>query len=122
MNNLNIDSNLVMAIIAVIALISPAITCLINNYFQTKRENMQNYEICKKQALNNFINSWIACCKTEDISTNDKLEYYRSLNCLYIYFKNVPSIVNQLFAVKNHYRLEHLSFIVSTLSRQIKKK
>lgn len=115
------NPDVVMAIIAVIAIISPIVTSVINNHYQTKRENVQNYELAKRQALDNFINSWLACCNKDQISDNDKLNYYKAFNSLYIYFKDVPDITNTLFSVKPQYRVEHLNFVITSLAKQIRK-
>lgn len=115
------NPDVVMAIIAVIAIISPIVTSVINNHYQTKRENVKNYELAKRQALNNFINSWLACCNKDQISDNDKLNYYKAFNSLYIYFKDVPDVTNTLFSIKPQYRVEHLNFVITSLAKQIRK-
>lgn len=118
---MELSSDSILCIISVVALLSPIITTVINNYFQIKRENIQNYEMFKREALNNFIDSWLKCCVSE-VAYPYKLNYYKSLNALFIYFKDVPDTASSLFSVKVEHRLEMLNFIVTTLSKQISKK
>lgn len=55
MNKINPD--LVMAIIALIAIISPIITTFLNNKHQLKMLKIEKYEFAKYTAINNFIQS-----------------------------------------------------------------
>lgn len=117
---MNIDSNTVTVMIAVIAFISPIITTLINNYYQSTRENTQNYELAKRQALIDFIK----CANDyhQHKTSNRTVEYTSSLSNLYIYFSNVPKEVHTLENIDYNKFNAELNSIIIKLSKQVKKK
>lgn len=114
------DSNLIMAIIALAAIFSPLITCLINNYYQDKYQTTQNYELAKREALSKFIKSAFSYKNGNYVENSN--EYNYALNNLYIYFENIPNDLYNL-DVQNEMKFDK-SFQnhIITLSKQIKKK
>ena len=54
---MNIDPNIVMAIIAFSAVISPTISTYLNNRHQLKIEKLKLFEKCKYDAIENFTKS-----------------------------------------------------------------
>ena len=117
---MSIDSNLAMAIIAFVALISPIITAIINNYYQSKREDIQNYELAKRQALIDFIRSASLYHQHKtSIRCSDLLS---SINNLYIYFSNIPSDTLDLEKINYNEFEDTLNYITVRLAKQIEKK
>ena len=117
---MNIDSNTITAIIAVIALISPIATAWLNNYYQTKRENIQNYELAKRQALIDFIH--YANLYHQASSSHHISDLHSALNNLYIYFSNVPKEVHNLKNINYNEFDKELNLIIVELSKQVLKK
>lgn len=117
---MNIDSNIVTIVIAVVAFLSPIITTLINNHYQSKRENMQNYELAKRQALINFIK----CANDFHMhnSSNRIVEYNSSLSNLYIYFSDIPKEIYNLENIGYNEFDKSLNKIIIKLSNQVTKK
>lgn len=107
-------------IIALIALVSPIATAIVNNHYQTKRENIKNYELAKRNALVGFIK----CANDFHMhkSSNRTVEYNSSLSNLYIYFSNVPKEIHNLEKVEYVEFDKELNSIVVKLSKQIAKK
>lgn len=119
--DLEIDFTLTLSIvIAVIALISPIITTLINNHHQTKLKKIDMYEEAKRKSLNDFINS---ASKLSGHYDNNIDNYHYSLGCLYIYFKEIPKEINDLeYKYHDDIFFTDLIKIIKVLSKQIKKK
>ena len=117
---MNIDSNTVTIIIAVIALISPIATAWLNNHYQTKRENIQNYELAKRQALIDFIK----CANDyhQHKTSSRTAEYNSSLSNLYIYFSNIPKEIHNLENTNYNEFDKELNSIIVKLSSQVTKK
>lgn len=117
---MNIDSNTVTIVIAVIALISPIATAWLNNHYQTERENIQNYELAKRQALIDFIQ--YANKYHQHKTPNCNIEYNSSLSNLYIYFSNIPKEIHNLENINYNDFEKELNSIVVKLSKQVTKK
>lgn len=118
---MNIDLNLtITGIIALSAVLSPICTCLIDNWYKSKRENIQTYELAKRQALVNFI-KYANYCHQHNNSNNIS-EYISSLNNLYIYFSNVPNEIHKLGNVDFAHFEKELNSITIKLAKQIKQK
>lgn len=117
---MNFDSNTITVVIAVIALISPIATAWINNHYQTKRENIQNYELAKRQALIDFIK----CANDYHLhkTSNRTIEYNSSLSNLYIYFSNIPKEIHNLCTINYNEFDKELNSIIIKLSNQVTKK
>lgn len=118
---MNFDFNLtITGIIALIALISPIITSFIDNRYKLKRENIQNYELAKRLALENFIK-----CANNYIRQQTSLntaQFDTSLNNLYLYFSKIPDSIHTLKNTNLNDFEKNLNKIVIQLSKQIKKK
>ena len=125
---MNIDfSNLILAVVALISLISPIITTLINNHHQLKIKKIDMYETAKRKALQNFIIS-----TEEYFSSNRDIEklikFNSSINELYIYFSindsayqlfdKLKEIIKSNDSNKTQYAINQ---IVMYLSNQLKK-
>ncbi len=123
----------VSIVIAIIALISPIVTAIINNCHQTKIKKMDMYETAKREALSDFI---LSAQATMFNSENSEFlhKYATSFNKLFIYFSDISLETIKPF---DHARIDlnnndtsenyqkanyELSNIVSNLSKQIKKK
>ncbi len=123
-------------IISVISIIAPILTTLIDNIFKIKMKNIDNYELEKCKALNNFIDTTIECITT--IGYNGKLEhnspdkdilksFYKTSSNLLLYFPKVNS--KELEKLNDSVRsgqkekiIANLDDIVKELSKYIKKK
>ena len=75
---MNIDPNVVLAIIAVIAVISPIATAIINNCHQTKIKKLETFNESRIIALNNFIEATVEVIASHD--SEDLTEYFSSVN------------------------------------------
>ena len=124
---MKIDLTLTLSIIiAVIALISPIITTMINNHHQEKLKKIDMYEEAKRKALSDFI-----CCAQDYLLNLNYVEqtvkYYSSLHNLFIYFSDIDLITfipfeNACTKPNNHRAaIVELTKIVQALSKQIKK-
>ena len=125
---MNIDfSNLILAVVALISLISPIITTLINNHHQLKIKKIDMYETAKRKALQNFIIS------TEEYFSSNRdieklIQFNSSINELYIYFSindsayqlfdKLKEIIKSNDSNKTQYAINQ---IVMYLSNQLKK-
>ena len=122
---MNIDPNVVMAIIAFSAVISPTISTYLNNKHQLKIEKLKLFEKCKYDAIESFTKSVEFYYYHRTISER-KINFEASIANLYIYF-SIPnySLFDKLKECinKNDYGKTQfaLSEIVSYLSQQINK-
>lgn len=131
----NIFSNpdVIMAIIAFVAIVSPIVTAVINNCHQTKIKKLDMYEEAKRNALSNFINSAQATIfNSEDPEI--MLQYSSNFDKLFIYFSKISLDtikpfdsarveVNKNNTPENFKKANNeLSKIVITLAKQINKK
>ena len=122
---MNIDSNVIMAIIAVSAVISPTISTYLNNRHQLKIEKLKLFEKCKYDAIENFTKS-VEFYYYQRTFNERKINFESSIANLYIYF-SIPnySLFDELKKCinKNDYAKTQfaLSEIVRYLSQQINK-
>ncbi len=121
---MNIDPNVVLAIIAVIAVISPIATTLINNWYQAKIKKLEMFNESKILALNNFVEATVEVISSHD--SEDLTEYFSSVNKLFIYFNNLTldtfddlskSLKENNFSKAN----QCLTILVAYLSNQVQK-
>lgn len=117
---MNIDSNTVTTIIAVVALISPIATTWLDNHYRAKRENIQNYELAKRQALIDFIR--YANLYHQASSSHHISDFHSAISNLYIYFSDVPKEIHDLEKINYNEFGKMLNSIIVTLSKQVSKK
>lgn len=123
---MNIDSNIVMAIIAVVALVSPIITCIISNHYELKKRKIELSSNQKREALKNFSSCTIHYYG--DILTFQQMcNYQDALNNLYLYFSSIDkSSFDMLEKYRNEKNIvkykQTLNNIVIKLSKQIEDK
>lgn len=120
-------------IIALIALVSPVVTAIINNCHQTKIKKLDMYETAKREALSDFI---VSAQTTLFNSENSEfmLKYIASFDKLFIYFSDISpktlnpfdraraDIANDLTEENFQKANSELTKIIFELSKQIKKK
>lgn len=122
---MNIDPNIVMAIIAFSAVISPTISTYLNNKHQLKIEKLELFEKCKYEAIEEFTKSVESYYYHRTVSQK-RIDFESSIANLYIYF-SIPnySLFDKLkeYINKNDYEKTQfaLSEIVRYLSQQINK-
>ena len=128
----SIDPNWIMAIIALIAIVSPIVTAIINNYYQIKLKKLDMYESAKRKALSDFVTSAQAAILNSD-SKEIVLEYTSNFDKLFIYFNDISTAsitpfdrarveVNTDFNEKNFQKAnKELSIFIEKLSKQISK-
>ena len=115
------DLNLtITAIIALIALISPIITTIINNRYQLKLKKIELYEIAKRKCLEDFIKA-ISDCYSSSNSLGSVINFHSHISSLYVYFDNVPSSVEKLSTLSGKPLIEEMNKIVIELSKQLSK-
>lgn len=117
------DPNWIMAIIAISAILSPAIVSIIDNVFRYQSKKLELKFPKQQEALSNFVSS--AMNYYPNGSFSDITKYVTAKNNLYIYFSNVPSKeIDKLDALKNMELSSYkkcLDSIVIKLSQQIDK-
>ena len=122
---MNIDPNIVMAIIAFTAVISPTISTYLNNKYHLKIEKLKLFEKCKYDAIEKFTNS-VEIYYYHRTDSQRRINFESSIANLYIYF-SIPnySLFDKLKECidKNDYGKTQfaLSEIVRYLSQQINK-
>lgn len=115
----------ISVIIALIALISPIVTTLINNDYQLKLKKLDMYEDAKRKTLTEFIE-----CAEDYLLNNNYVEqnvkYYSSMNKLFVYFSNIH--IDLFIEFEKNCRINKtteatvaLTNIVQILSKQITK-
>lgn len=123
--NTSIDPNWVMAIVAIIAIVSPIITAIINNLYQSWLRKIELYEIAKRQAFIEYISASVNVVASK--TPENEIAFYKSLNSLYAYFPNIAELKPEALIKPicysdlidyNHYSQELIVF----LSKQIRKK
>ena len=123
---MKIDLSLtITSIIALVALISPIITCVINNRYELKKQMLLNFANEKRQALNSFIS-----CTLDyygDMLTYQKMcNYTIAMNNLYLYFSPIDkALLEKLDQFRNDKNInkykQTLNLIITDLSKQISK-
>lgn len=118
------DPNWIMAIIAISAIVSPAIVSIIDNIFKYKSKQLDLYFSNKQKALSLFVEKAMYYYSTEFYK--GAAEYIKAKNDLFIYFKiNSSGLFKQLEEyAKNqdfdNYK-ETINMIVKRLSEQLEK-
>lgn len=121
---MNIDLSLtITSIIALIALISPILTCLINNHYDLKKRKIELSSNQKREALQQFI-KYTLDYYAGTLTFTQMVNYTSSVNNLYLYFKSVDkSLLENLDNYRSDKKLEDykqtLNKIVISLSKQI---
>lgn len=125
--DLKIDFTLTLSIvIAVIALISPIITTVINNRHQLKIKKIDMYEESKRQALSEFIENAQEYLLNSDYE-KPTIKYHSSLDKLFLYFSDIDlnTFISFEKAIKNKddfsIAMDELTKIVQVLAKQVKK-
>lgn len=130
---MNIDPNVVLAIIAVIAVISPIATAIISNWHQTKIKKLDMYEDAKRKTLSDFIDSAQGTMFNPD-DVEIMTEYLANFDKLFIYFSDISvetikpfdraraNLANNSSPENLQDANRKLSYLIFDLSKQIKKK
>lgn len=118
----------IMAIIALAAILSPAIVSIIDNIFKYRTRKLEILLPNQEKALNDFALNAIKFFRTRHYENNESeiLNYNVAKNNLYIYFKNINE---EYFEELDSYQLngnpfnfdKTLSLIIKELSQQIHK-
>lgn len=116
--------NWIMAIIALAAIISPAIVSVIDNIFKYKSKQLELSYPNKKIALSDFVSN--ALNVYIDSTYADMINYNIAKNNLYVYFSNInDKYFNDLETYKSKKDLDNyknvVHKIVKDLSSQIDK-
>lgn len=118
------DPNWIMAIIAISAIISPAIVSIIDNIFKYKTKQLELHFPNKQKTLNEFVEKAMHYYPSGTYKNTE--DYISAKNNLFIFF-DIPSddLFNQLEHAKdtidlNKYK-ETINKIVKQLSLQLKK-
>ena len=102
------------------AILSPLFVAKENNKHQLRLKKIENYELSKRKALENYISCATACY--DGFAPMQESAYYNSVYDLYVYFSNIPSEVDSLLEFSNTENFnEQLQRIVQDLSKQIYK-
>lgn len=119
------DPNWIMAIVAIVAVVSPTISTYLNNKHQLKIEKLKLFEKCKYDAIENFTKS-VESYYYYRTSGQRIIDFESSIADLYIYF-SIPnySLFDKLKECINENNYEKTQFalseIVGYLSQQINK-
>ncbi len=118
------DPNWIMAIIAISAILSPAIVAIIDNVYKYKSKKLELSYPNQRNALNNFVTE---CFMVYIDSTyTDMVKYNIAKNNLYAHFNNVnDKYFTDLESYKSKNDLENYKITINTiikdLSQQIDK-
>lgn len=118
------DPNWIIAIIAISAILSPAIVSIIDNIFKYKTKQLELYFPNKQKALSCFVEKALAFYVGNYFV--DKAEYDIAKNNLYTYFEiNSNALFSQLENSKKEQNLVEfentIQMIVNRLSSQLNK-
>lgn len=118
------DPNWIMAIIAIAAIISPAIVSFIDNHFKYKSRQLELNYSKKQEALSNFVNTSLGSYNTNNFK--DVINYNVAKNNLYIFFNYVPDrYLSNLETYNDKHELDKfkntINLIIKELSKQIDK-
>ncbi len=110
----------VALILLISSVVSPWIVNRENNKHQLSLKKLDMYEQEKRKFLEDFIKSATNLHLNNTIGAIDKFNY--SVNCLYIYFKDIPQNITTLQENYNNPNFfNELTNIVQALSEQIAK-
>ena len=118
------DPNWIMAIIAISAILSPAIVSVIDNIFKYKSKQLELKYPNQRKALSNFVN--LAMNTYNASHFGEVINYNIAKNDLYIYFNNVPDELLKKLEDYNDKELlsdykNTINLIIKELSQQINK-
>ena len=118
------DPNWIMAIIAISAIISPAIVSIIDNIFKYQSKKLEFKYPNQKNALTDFVNQSMSNYNANDFKK--VTGYTIAKNNLYIYFDRVPYKLIEDLENYNEKQLlsdykNTINLIVKELSQQINK-
>lgn len=118
------DPNWIMAIIAISAILSPALVSIIDNIFKYCSKKIEFKYPNQQKTLTNFVNKSMSCYNTNDFKK--VTEYIIAKNDLYIYFNNVPYRYIKNLETYNEKHLlpkykNTINLIIKELSQQINK-
>ncbi len=118
------DPNWIMAIIAISAILSPAVVAIIDNVFKHKSKKLELSYPNQRNALNNFVTECFMIYI--DSTYADMVKYNIAKNNLYVHFNNVnDKYFSDLEEYKSKKDLENykrtINTIIKDLSQQIDK-
>lgn len=114
----------IAVILGLSAIISPIVTTVINNKYQSKIKELEMFNESKISALNNFVEATVEVISSHN--SEDLTEYFSSINKLFIYFNNLTldtfndlskSLKENNFSKAN----QCLTILVAYLSNQVQK-
>lgn len=114
----------IAVILGLSAIISPIVTTVINNKYQSKIKELEMFNESKISALNNFVEATVEVISSHN--SEDLTEYFSSVNKLFIYFNNLTldtfndlskSLKENNFSKAN----QCLTILVTYLSNQVQK-
>lgn len=111
----------VAVILLISSVISPWLVNKSNNEHQLKLKKLDMYEEAKRKALTDFIKACTNLRFNDSLGASD--EFNRSINCLYLYFNDIPANIFSLEKSRNNGLdfSKELTKIVQDLSKQITK-
>lgn len=116
----------VSVILALASILSNVIVTVLNNKHQAKIKQLEMYELQKRDALQNFINTTIDCYKSANNWRENK-EFSKNLYILQLYFKSANiKFIEALNALindtsnKDNFELQFAK-VISKLSEEIQK-
>lgn len=106
------------------AIISPIATAIINNKHQLKIKQIENYELSKRKALENYITASFNLSANKN--TDTEANFFVALNNLYLYFPEIDTIsYDDLSSFPYSSGIEESSClfqkVIKNLSKQIQK-
>ncbi|MBR0428139.1 MAG: hypothetical protein IJK18_08095 [Clostridia bacterium] len=115
-------SYVVAVILLISSVVSPWLVNKENNKHQLKLKKIEIYELSKRNALENFIKASSSLYNSSSLGLLDK--FYDSINCLYIFFNNVPDGLSSLIDLRNENHedfFNELNNYIRVLSQEIDK-
>ena len=118
------DTNWIMAIIAIAAILSPAIVSIIDNIFKYQSKKLELSFPKQQEALSEFVTCAMAYYPSNLFANT--IKYMTAKNNLYVYFSNVPTDeLNNLETLLTSKQFDKykdcIELIVKKLSQQIYK-
>lgn len=112
----------VAVILFISSVVSPWLVNKENNKHQLNLKKLETYELAKRKALEDFIKASSNIYANNTLGSLDK--FYDSINCLYIFFNNVPDGLSSLIDLRNENYEDFFNVLnnyVQDLSQQISK-
>ena len=112
----------ITVILALSAIISPIIVAIINNRFQIKMKQIENYDLAKRDALTNFAEA-LGKYKAS-VTFRDEEIFFSSLYSLLPYFEIETTFFTKLVESKDNTEVlfSETNKLIIELSKQIKYK